>query len=110
MNDWFVAEHMKRYKTPPDMFTAGGFSAASAVVTALAKAGGGDTRKLIAAMEGMEFDTPKGRMVFRKEDHQALQPMYHFRIKKDQKNEWDLLELVREIPASELPVPIKNKR
>ncbi|WP_374583237.1 substrate-binding domain-containing protein [Pseudoduganella sp.] len=110
MNDWFVAEHMKRYKKPPDMFTAGGFSAASAVVTALAKAGGGDTPRLIAAMEGMEFDTPKGRMVFRKEDHQAMQPMYHFRIKKEQKNEWDLLELVREIPAAELPVPIKNKR
>jgi branched-chain amino acid transport system substrate-binding protein len=36
--------------------------------------------------------------------------MYHFRIKKDQKNEWDLLELVREIPAKELPVPIRNKR
>ncbi|MCE3261048.1 MAG: transporter permease [Pseudoduganella sp.] len=110
MNDWFVAEHMKRYKSPPDMFTAGGFTAASAVVAALAKAGGGDTQKLIAAMEGMEFDTPKGKMFFRKEDHQAMQPMYHFRIKKEQKNEWDLLELVREIPASELPVPIKNKR
>ncbi|XLZ71068.1 substrate-binding domain-containing protein [Massilia sp. SR12] len=110
MNDWFVAEHMKRYKTPPDMFTAGGFTAASAVVAALTKADGGDTPKLIAAMEGMEFETPKGRMFFRKEDHQAMQPMYHFRIKKDQKNEWDLLELVREIPASELPVPIKNKR
>jgi branched-chain amino acid transport system substrate-binding protein len=110
MNDWFVAEHMKRYNKPPDMFTAGGFTAASAVYTALAKTGGGNTQKLIAAMEGMEFDTPKGRMAFRKEDHQAMQPMYHFRIKKDQKNEWDLLELVREIPASELPVPIRNKR
>lgn len=110
MNDWFVAEHTRRYKKPPDMFTAGGFTAASAVVAALTKAGGGDTPKLIAAMEGLEFDTPKGRMFFRKEDHQAMQPMYHFRIKKDQKNEWDLLELVREIPASELPVPIKNKR
>lgn len=110
MNDWFVSEHRKRYKKPPDTFTAGGFTAASAVYTALAKTGGGDTQKMIAAMEGMEFDTPKGRMSFRKEDHQAMQPMYHFRIKKDQKNEWDLLELVREIPASELPVPIKNKR
>jgi branched-chain amino acid transport system substrate-binding protein len=110
MNDWFVAEHQKRFKSPPDMFTAGGFTAASAVYTALAKTGGGDAQKMIAAMEGMEFDTPKGKMTFRKEDHQAMQPMYHFRIKKDQKNEWDLLELVREIPASELPVPIKNKR
>ncbi|NHZ34282.1 substrate-binding domain-containing protein [Massilia rubra] len=110
MNDWFVAEHSKRHKGPPDMFTAGGFAAASAVVTALTKANSGDTEKLIAAMEGMDFDTPKGKMTFRKEDHQALQSMYHFKIKKDQKNEWDLLELVREIPASELPLPVRNKR
>ncbi len=112
MNDWFVAEHMKRYKAPPDMFTAGGFAAASAVVSALTKAGAnaGDSEKLIAAMEGMAFDTPKGTMNFRKEDHQALQVMYHFRIKKAQKDDNDLLELVREIPASELPLPIRNKR
>lgn len=110
MNDWLVAEHTKRFKAPPDMFTAGGFAAASAVVSALTKAGSGDSEKLIAAMEGMEFETPKGKMSFRKEDHQALQPMYHFRIKKEQKSEWDLLELVREIPASEMPLPVRNKR
>jgi branched-chain amino acid transport system substrate-binding protein len=110
MNDWLVAEHMKRFNAPPDMFTAGGFTAASAVVSALKRAKSTDTEKLIAAMEGMDFETPKGRMTLRKEDHQALQPMYHFRIKKEQKGEWDLLELVREIPASELPVPIRNKR
>lgn len=110
MNDWLVAENQKRLKQPPDFFTAGGFAAASAVVTALTKAGSSDTEKLIAAMEGMDFDTPKGKMSFRKDDHQAMQSMYHFRIKKTQANEWDLLELVREIPAAELPVPIRNKR
>ncbi len=110
MNDWLVAEYRKRYNAPPDMFTAGGFTAASAVVAALKKVPSGDTEKLIAAMEGMEFDTPKGKMSFRKEDHQAMQAMYHFRIKREQKDEWDLLELVREIPASELPVPVRNKR
>jgi branched-chain amino acid transport system substrate-binding protein len=36
--------------------------------------------------------------------------MYHFRIKKNQTSEWDLLELVREFPASDLPLPIRNKR
>jgi len=110
MNDWLVAENQKRTKQPPDFFTAGGFAAASAVVTALTKAGSSDTEKLIAAMEGMDFDTPKGKMTFRKDDHQAIQSMYHFRIKKTQANEWDLLELVREIPAAELPLPIRNKR
>ncbi len=109
MNDWLVTEHQKRFGTPPDFFTAGGFAAASAVVEGIRKAGGTDTEKLIAAMEGMSFDTPKGPMTFRKEDHQALQAMYHFRIKKAQKGEWDLLELVNEIPAAKLPIPIRNK-
>ena len=81
-----------------------------AVVTALSKAGSGDSEKLVTAMEGMEFGTPKSKMHFRREDHQAIQPMYHFRIKQAQKNEWDLLELVREIPAGDMPLPIRNKR
>ena len=110
MNDWLVAEHQKRFGGPPDFFTAGGFAAASALVTAIGKAGGTDTEKLIAAMEGMEFDTPKGRMIFRKDDHQAQQPMYHFRVKANGKDENDLLDLVREIPISELPLPVRNKR
>jgi len=110
MNDWFVKEHTKRFKAPPDMFTAGGMAAAGAVVAALSKVADGNGDKMVAAMEGMSFESPKGTMTFRKEDHQAIQPMYHFKIKKDQKNEWDLLELVREIPASEMPLPVRNKR
>ncbi|MGC1358100.1 MAG: substrate-binding domain-containing protein [Xanthobacteraceae bacterium] len=110
MNDWLVTEHRKRFNMPPDFFTCGGFAAASAVVAAIKKAGGTDTEKLIAAMEGMEFDTPKGKMIFRKEDHQAMQSMYVFRVKAEGKDQWDLLDLVREIPIDELPVPIRNKR
>ena len=110
MNDWLVAEHRKRFNTPPDFFTAGGMAAASAALSAVKKAGGSDSEKLIAAMEGIEFDTPKGTMMLRKEDHQAMQVMYDFKIKPDGKDEYDLLDLVREIPISELPVPIRNKR
>ena len=111
MNDWLVAEHKKRFAGAlPDFFTAGGMAAGVAVVEAIKKAGSTDTEKLIAAMEGMSFESPKGTMTFRKEDHQAMQPMYHFRIKKAQKDEWDLLELVREIPAKDVPVPVRNKR
>ena len=110
-NDWLVAEYKKRYGgTPPDFFVAGGMAAGIAIVEAVKKAGGTDTEKLIAAMEGLTFDSPKGPMTFRKEDHQAMQAMYHFRIKKDQKDEWDLLDLVREIPAKDIPLPIRNKR
>jgi branched-chain amino acid transport system substrate-binding protein len=111
LNDWLVAEHRKRFAgAQPDFFTAGGMAAGIAAVEAIKKAGSTDTEKLIAAMEGLSFDTPKGTMTFRKEDHQAMQAMYHFRIKKAQQGEWDLLELVKEIPAKDIPVPIRNKR
>jgi branched-chain amino acid transport system substrate-binding protein len=110
INDWLVAEHKKRFNAPPDFFTAGGFAAAMAAVTAVQKAKSTDTEKLIAAMEGMEFDTPKGKMVFRKEDHQALQSMYHFKIKVDPNVAWGVPELVRELKIGDMTVPIKNKR
>jgi branched-chain amino acid transport system substrate-binding protein len=111
VNEALVAAHYKEFKAPPDFFTAGGFSAAMAVVTALKKTGGDtSTNKLISTMEGMTFDTPKGPMTFRKEDHQALQSMYHFKIKADPAFAWGVPELVREIKASEMDIPIKNKR
>ena len=111
VNEWLVANHYSRYKAPPDFFTCGGFAAAMSVVTAVRKTNG-DTGsdKLIAAMEGMSFETPKGRMTFRKEDHQAMQSMYHFKIKVDPAFAWGVPELVREIKPEEMNIPIRNKR
>jgi branched-chain amino acid transport system substrate-binding protein len=111
INDAMVAQHYKQFKAPPDFFTAGGFSAAMAIVTALKKSNGDATANtLIKTMEGMSFDTPKGKMTFRKEDHQAMQSMYHFRIKNDPAFAWGVPELVREIKAEEMNIPIRNKR
>ena len=110
-NEWLVANHYKQFKSPPDFFTAGGMSAAIAVVEALKKTKGDtNTEKLIAAMEGMSFDTPKGKMTFRKEDHQAMQSMFHFKVKADPAFEWGVPELVREIKAEDMNVPVRNKR
>ena len=88
VNDWLVAEHQKRFNGPPDFFTCGGFAAAMSVVAAVEKAKSTDSEKLISAMEGMSFQTPKGEMIFRKEDHQALQSMYAFKIKVDPDVKW----------------------
>ena len=109
-NNWLVTEHYKQFKSPPDFFTAGGMSAGIAIVEAIKKAGGTDTEKLIAAMEGMSFETPKGKMTFRKEDHQAMQSMYHFKIKADPAFTWGVPELIREIKPEEMNIPIRNKR
>ncbi len=111
VNEAMVSRHYSQFKAPPDFFTAGGFSAAMAVVTALnASKGDASANTLIKTMEGMSFDTPKGKMTFRKEDHQAMQSMYHFKIKVDPAFAWGVPELVREIKAEEMDVPIRNKR
>lgn len=111
VNEWLVANHYKKYQTPPDFFTAGGMSAGIAIVEALKKTNGDtNTNKLIKTMEGMRFQTPKGEMTFRPEDHQAMQSMYHFKIKVDPAFPWGVPELVREIKPEEMQVPIRNKR
>jgi branched-chain amino acid transport system substrate-binding protein len=111
VNDELVKQHQTKFKSPPDFFTAGGFAAAMAVVTALKKTNGDtNTELLIKTMEGMSFETPKGKMTFRKEDHQAMQSMYHFKIKVDPALAWAVPELVREIKAEDMNIPVRNKR
>ncbi|AEV35730.1 extracellular ligand-binding receptor [Pseudovibrio sp. FO-BEG1] len=109
VNDWLVKEHEARYSSPPDFFTAGGMAAGIAAVEAIRKAGSTDTEELITAMEGMEFEGPKGLMKFRAEDHQALQSMYHFKIRVDPEVEWGIPELVRELTIEDMDIPIQNQ-
>ena len=108
VNDWLVKEHMVRYDAPPDFFTAGGMAAGLAVVEAIRKAGSTDTEDLIEAMEGMEWETPKGMMRFRAEDHQALQSMYHFKTVVRDDVDYGVPELVRELTIDDMDIPIRN--
>ncbi len=106
VNDWLVEQHMTRFGTPPDFFTAGGMASAMAIVKALETAPDWETETLIHTMEGMSFETPKGTMTFRPEDHQALQAMYHFKIRVDDGVAWAIPELVRVIEPDEMDIPV----
>lgn len=111
INDWLVEQHQERFGSPPDFFTAGGFALAGAIVSALkATNGDTDTEALIAAMEGMSWDTPKGTMTFRPEDHQAMQDMFHFKIEVQDGVEWAVPTLVEVISADQMDIPIRNQR
>ncbi len=110
VNDWLVKTHQERFGSPPDFFTAGGMAAGMAIVKAIETAGSTETEALIEAMEGMEWMTPKGMMKFRKEDHQALQSMYHFKIKVEDGTDWAIPELVRELKIEDLPIPVRTKQ
>jgi branched-chain amino acid transport system substrate-binding protein len=110
-NDWLVAEHMKRFNEPPDFFTANGMVTGMALAAALEKTKGStDTDTLIAAMEGVEFDSPKGRVKFRAEDHQALQSMFGFALKIDSDKPWAVPVPTREFGIDDMRLPITNKR
>lgn len=110
VNDWLVETHMERFDSPPDFFTAGGMAAGIAVVEAIRAAGGAeDTEALIEAMEGMSWETPKGTMTFRAEDHQALQSMYHFRTEVREGVDYGVPVLVRELGIEDMDIPVRNQ-
>lgn len=118
INDWFVNEHFERHGGAPDFFTAQGFAQGMAIHAAIERSGGStDAEDLIAAMQGLEFDTPKGAMRIRPEDHQALQTMYHFENVVEERDDWfadrsvtaGVPKLIRAIGMDEMDIPLRNQ-
>ncbi|MGM0571801.1 substrate-binding domain-containing protein [Marinobacter sp.] len=117
VNDWFVEQHFERHNAAPDFFTAQGFAQAMAISGAIREAGGStDTEDLIEAFEGLVFQTPKGEMEIRPEDHQAMQDMYHFEIEVQERDDWfddrtveaGVPTLIRVIDRKEMDIPVRN--
>ncbi len=113
INDWLVKRHLEEYNEPPDLFTAGGMASAIALATALEKTGG-DTNAdaLIAALEGLKFQGPKGAYYIRPEDHVCEQPMNILQLANlepdkdgDGINEYEFFETVYVSEYDELGVP-----
>ncbi|MEH7009426.1 substrate-binding domain-containing protein [Neobacillus niacini] len=110
INDWLVTEHKKRFNGDvPDLFTPGGMSAAISIVEALKKTeGDADAVKLIETMEGMSFESPKGKMTYRPEDHQALQALYAIKLEKKDGVAYPVPVLIRELTPEETAPPVRN--
>ncbi|KQL18275.1 ABC transporter permease [Cytobacillus solani] len=110
INDWLVEQHKKKFDGEiPDLFTAGGMTAAISIVEALKKTDGDkDVDGLISTMENMEFETPKGTMKFRAEDHQALQSLYAVTLEEQEGVDHPVPVLIRELNMEETEPPIRN--
>ena len=107
VNDWLTNEHIQRHGEPPDLFTGGGCAAGIALVEALRQTGGDPgTQALIPVMEGLSFQGPKGTYTFRREDHQALQPMYVVEMVPDPEHPWAVPRLIRETAPEETAPPV----
>ena len=70
INDAFVETYVENFDIVPDLFTAGTFTAGSAVVQAIEEAGSTDGADIAAAMRGMTVtDTPKGEDAYTFQEH-----------------------------------------
>ena len=67
--------HLEENGAQPDLFSADGFVAAQMIVQAV-REGGDDVDAMIDALEGWSFESVKGEVTVRAEDHALVQPMY----------------------------------
>jgi branched-chain amino acid transport system substrate-binding protein len=67
----FVDAYQKRWNDYPRTGSLVGYNAMMALAAAITKAGSTDTEALVDALEGLEVDTPSGKITFRAIDHQS---------------------------------------
>jgi branched-chain amino acid transport system substrate-binding protein len=113
INDFLVANTKPRYGVNPDLFDADGMNAAIMLVEALRLTGGNvDGAMLVAAMEGMEFEGPKGTVYIRPEDHVAIQDMYILKllnVTDPDANFYEYVNTTRPEPPCLLPETLKDR-
>ena len=94
-----MVDALKKKGAEPDLFSPDGFNAAIMLVHAV-KEGKGDVSAMIKALEGFEFEGPKGPNTVRAEDHALLQDMYQAKLVAD--GGTFTPELVTTVPAADV--------
>lgn len=101
-----MIEHLEAAGSQADLFSPDGFVAAQMIVQAVRE--GGDTVDgMIDALEGWTFDSVKGELTVRAEDHAMIQPMYQATLVQDG-DSW-APELIEEVDAETVAPPVAGK-
>jgi len=79
---FFVAYH-KKYNDYPRLGSVVGYSAIKSVAAGVKKAKSSETEKLVKAFEGLQVDTPFGKITYRAEDHQSTMGAFVGKTKLD---------------------------
>ncbi|WP_127793039.1 substrate-binding domain-containing protein [Agromyces sp. LHK192] len=90
----------------PDLFSPDGFVAAQMIVQAV-REGGDDVDGMVDALEGWSFESVKGELTVRAEDHALIQPMYQVRLVQGGAD-W-VPELVEAVDADEVAPPVAGE-
>jgi branched-chain amino acid transport system substrate-binding protein len=105
--DDYVAKTGDKY---PIGFVNEGHSAVLGYAAAVSKAGTTESAAVVAAMAGMTFDTAKGPVTFRKEDHQAICDVNFVRFQTtDTEPGWKVAEFIRYAGADVIEPPTPGK-
>jgi len=76
----FLDAYQKRWNDYPRLGSIVGYSTIMTAVAAMKTAGSLDSEKLVAAMKGLQVDTPFGKILYRPLDHQSTMGAYVGRI------------------------------
>ena len=79
----FLAAYQKRFNDYPRLGSVVGYAMIRSVAAGVAKAGGTETDKLVAAFRGLQVDTPFGRITYRAEDNQSTLGAFVGRTKNE---------------------------
>jgi branched-chain amino acid transport system substrate-binding protein len=104
-NKAFVAAWQAEYRTPPDMFEGDQYQSCVVLKAGIEKAGSIEAAKLRAALEGLEVDSIKGRVVMRACDHQGEQRGFVIKIVKREGMAHPVPEVIATYPADRVTPP-----
>ena len=79
----FLAAYQKRFNDYPRLGSVVGYALIHSVAAGVAKAGGTETDKLVAAFRGLQVNTPFGRIIYRPEDNQSTLGAFVGRTKNE---------------------------
>jgi branched-chain amino acid transport system substrate-binding protein len=72
----FIDAYQKKYNDYPRLGSVVGFSLVQTIAAVIKKAGSVETEKLVAAMSGLQVETPFGPIIYRAIDHQSTMGAY----------------------------------
>jgi branched-chain amino acid transport system substrate-binding protein len=108
MNKKLTADFMKETGRVPHSYVAHSYGTIMIFKQAIERAKSLDTDKIIAELEGGTFDTPWGKTVIRKGDHQAMGKVFIGLAKPQSKYSFWALENPRAIPCEEVSLDVSQ--
>jgi branched-chain amino acid transport system substrate-binding protein len=99
----FNEAYMKKFGSPVEQDGESGYVATNVLFMAIEKAGTvTDKEKIMKAMEGINYELTKGPEQVRACDRQRLQSYLLVRGKGDKAKDWDIADIVAEIPGADI--------